>query len=682
LQRFIVSLLLCDMSGTFAVALDIGDECDNGLRFSLPDQGAAAAAVSAAPKLLGGGQGHASWVEQDGVQKGHVMVKYAGEWSFRKRFLVYSRLDTKLRIFKAADDSLMNVDPERKITIAICRVRGPPGGHDLALRTDEGETLLCRVSSDAEAKAWLDAFESAHETTVAGYVFINRGDKKGWKRRYAVYETVTQNLCLYQAREGDLSNRAFFYAQAFEAKPRGCMHVHHALRHATQRRPLGFTCYSDKGQVMLLSADGPNDLEEWMAALPDPNAAAPHEPGVRRGAITRRGSSMVERALIAAMKEEVTTLRQRVQAQVVRESKRHEVGLVWLDESAPGPPPPPGAGAAVEALAGSLGLARIADANADDDEEGPPVGGGAGGLLAGANLGERISVQRASMMSSLTEELDAEEEELERERALAEYALMAAEAAAANDEEDDDDVPPPLGVGLSVEQLAAHAKPVISEEGRAKLVASESMTRELEALKAQLEAARVENMKLKTAVGDGATTEGEEEACLQNFLRVLKAVVQMRREGKFDAALFDEYNGALVQLSDAHMREMYQSFMLLYVGEADEALLTRLGVDDVDDALLGFAEMMTIKVRVLRPLAWQSRDLRVCCSCCSSAHSHGRAETCVSAAPAAPPPAVPVCAMVLLLLPLLLRLLLRLRLLLLLRRLLLRLLLLRLLLCL
>ena len=48
----------------------------------------------------------------------------------------------------------------------------------------------------------------------------------------------------------------------------------------------------------------------------------------------------------------------------------------------------------------------------------------------------------------------------------------------------------------------------------------------------------------------------------------------MRQDGKFDKATFDEYNAALVQLSDEHVREMYACFMQVYVDEAsDEVLL-------------------------------------------------------------------------------------------------------------
>ena len=53
-----------------------------------------------------------------------------------------------------------------------------------------------------------------------------------------MYETVTQVLTLFQAFDGPL--RARLLPQAFEAKARGSIEVHHALRNSTEKRPLGF----------------------------------------------------------------------------------------------------------------------------------------------------------------------------------------------------------------------------------------------------------------------------------------------------------------------------------------------------------------------------------------------------------------------------------------------------------
>ena len=79
------------------------------------------------------------------------------------------------------------------------------------------------------------------------------------------------------------------------------------------------------------------------------------------------------------------------------------------------------------------------------------------------------------------------------------------------------------------------------------------------------------------------------------------------------AELFNEYNEALVNLSDDHLRETYINFMLIYTGEEDDETLTKLGIElsddeDVDEATVGFCEMMSIKIGELID---QPRHVRV-----------------------------------------------------------------------
>ncbi len=192
-------------------------------------------------------------------------------------------------------------------------------------------------------------------------------------------------------------------------------------------------------------------------------------------------------------------------------------------------------------------------------------------------------------------------------------ALDSVSDKESDDDDDDDDnhaksdVPPPMTTGLSVDQFQAHQTPVLSQEGRANLRDDEDVAKELAELKAKLEAAQEEARMLKVAVG-GAVSADDEQACLDRFLGLLRQVIAMRRSACFNAALFHEYNAAMVELSEEHVTEMYQSFMLLYVGEADGALLERLGVLTLDDAALGFAEMMTIK---MGELIDQPRHVRV-----------------------------------------------------------------------
>ena len=72
----------------------------------------------------------------------------------------------------------------------------------------------------------------------------------------------------------------------------------------------------------------------------------------------------------------------------------------------------------------------------------------------------------------------------------------------------------------------------------------------------------------------------------------------MRKSGKFDQEVFSRYNASMVQLSDGHVSEMYQTFMLIYIGEDDEAVRSRLRIGEVTEAVVGFCEMMTIKLGV------------------------------------------------------------------------------------
>ncbi len=73
--------------------------------------------------------------------------------------------------------------------------------------------------------------------------------------------------------------------------------------------------------------------------------------------------------------------------------------------------------------------------------------------------------------------------------------------------------------------------------------------------------------------------------------------------GRFDTAIFEAYNEQLVQLGDEGLKEMYLNFMLIYTGEAEDEVLDRCNIDEVTEAVLGFAEMATVKVTLPLTLA-------------------------------------------------------------------------------
>ena len=123
-------------------------------------------------------------------------------------------------------------------------------------------------------------------------------------------------------------------------------------------------------------------------------------------------------------------------------------------------------------------------------------------------------------------------------------------------------------------------------------------------MQSKLEALEKTNkeMQLKMAnAGTGELGEELEAAARVGFIEKLTEVLAMRRGGKFDPNIFDEYNSCLVALGDKDLADIYQCFMLIYTGEEDDETLTKLGIElsddeDVDEATVGFCEMMSIKI--------------------------------------------------------------------------------------
>jgi len=131
---------------------------------------------------------------------------------------------------------------------------------------------------------------------------------------------------------------------------------------------------------------------------------------------------------------------------------------------------------------------------------------------------------------------------------------------------------------------------------------------EMEAMRHELEALRSENRSLRMQTGEGISMSDEENN-LDEFLSLLKQMLEVRAAGQFQQQLFDAYNASMVRLSEEHLRDMYSCFMLVYIDEADGETLERLGMsDERGDAEIGFAEMMTIK---LGELLDQPRHVRV-----------------------------------------------------------------------
>ena len=152
--------------------------------------------------------------------------------------------------------------------------------------------------------------------------------------RWAVYQRTTRIFCLYVARDevkGAAKRSAADYEQMIDAKSRGSCVVQHAVRKAAPKRPFGIDLYSSDVLPMVLSADGPSELDKWLDAMPNESASGPK----RRGAITRRASSALEGALLDAMRAEVR------KAGEASASGAQTAGIGWIRVDAEDTPPPP-----------------------------------------------------------------------------------------------------------------------------------------------------------------------------------------------------------------------------------------------------------------------------------------------------------------------------------------------------
>ena len=202
------------------------------------------------------------------------MCVSAASGNVHPRYCVYLKDTATLKIFRSHDDSLMDKSEATLIvTIAIAKAGRHKEQNELAIRTHEGETVTCVAPSWEARRKWLDALSTAQTTTLSGYLFLSRKKQKDWKRRWVIYQRETRVLCLYQAREyidtakDKKKNSHAIYAQAIEAPFRGSLVVSHSVKKAAPKLPFGFMCYSDDGQAMHLSADGPEDMGAWMSAM-------------------------------------------------------------------------------------------------------------------------------------------------------------------------------------------------------------------------------------------------------------------------------------------------------------------------------------------------------------------------------------------------------------------------------
>ncbi|EOD23755.1 hypothetical protein EMIHUDRAFT_457891 [Emiliania huxleyi CCMP1516] len=336
--------------------------------------------------------------------------------------------------------------PDGSCTIALAD--GAPATPDLF------HAFECRAASAEEAARWKRSLDAITSRAISGYIQIK--GRRGWKRRWVLFQPLCKKLCIYRAQPLVAHSAGTFADAHIYQQPGYRAHgeVKWAARRPSPSQPFGFSIFTpDEGQWEL-AAPTAKEMRRWLDSLPifDPEAAN----------------------IVNAIGEEYHAEKERRQS--VRLSLRSSVS-----SSAPTSP------------------ARESPASSP-----AKVGAGA--------------------------------------KSAAEPAPLAEVSDSASESDDDDDAdsaaaeaPKPLQLGISGRDLVTHAKPGSAAAAgaitpRSNRLVSDQL-RQLEEMRQQLEALRNENRELKLQTG-GELSADQDEKVLQEFLVKLRAVLEMRSEGR------------------------------------------------------------------------------------------------------------------------------------------------------
>jgi hypothetical protein len=331
------------------------------------------------------------------------------------------------------------------------RDRRPDGGLTLAVasldpRTPtvfyvqgvEGDTLECKAPSADEAQKWMAAFAPAMAAAISGYVLVQ--GKKGWKRRWVLFQPSCKKLCIY--RHEPLVSLSAGSDAASHAQPGHRSHgdVQHAVPRPSPVQPFGFALFTPDGSMWELAVESASEMARWLRSMPifDPlssaslQSRAPTLPASPIGGNNGDTGEYVKPMATARVLHNslVTALGQEYYAEKERRASRRRSSQRTSDAGSPATPRAP-------KLLGEVPV----------DAKGPqPVANGA-----------LVLVPKESSGKPNTEGCneygwgDSEEEE---------------ETDEEDGEEDGEDNPTPLNLGLTDRDLDYHQKPVLSLEKR------------------------------------------------------------------------------------------------------------------------------------------------------------------------------------------------------------------------
>ena len=242
------------------------------------------------------------------------------------------------------------------------------------------QAFECRAASAEEAARWKRSLDAITSRAISGYIQIK--GRRGWKRRWVLFQPLCKKLCIYRAQPLVAHSAGTFADAHIYQQPGYRAHgeVRWAARRPSPSQPFGFSIFTpDEGQWEL-AAPTAKEMRRWLDSLPifDPEAAVVPTPrgpaggggggadGFAKPLATARN---LHKNIVNAIGEEYHAEKERRQS--VRLSLRSSVS-----SSAPTSPArespassPAKVGAGAKSAAEPAPLAEVSDSASESDDD-------------------------------------------------------------------------------------------------------------------------------------------------------------------------------------------------------------------------------------------------------------------------------------------------------------------------
>ena len=126
------------------------------------------------------------------------------------------------------------------------------------------QAFECRAASAEEAARWKRSLDAITSRAISGYIQIK--GRRGWKRRWVLFQPLCKKLCIYRAQPLVAHSAGTFADAHIYQQPGYRAHgeVKWAARRPSPSQPFGFSIFTpDEGQWEL-AAPTAKEMRRWL----------------------------------------------------------------------------------------------------------------------------------------------------------------------------------------------------------------------------------------------------------------------------------------------------------------------------------------------------------------------------------------------------------------------------------